>query len=51
VVLVTHEAFLANRAQRLIRLADGAVVEDRETAGTGAGNRADESSAGAGVPA
>ncbi len=29
VVLVTHEQDLANRAQRLIRLADGVVVEDR----------------------
>jgi putative ABC transport system ATP-binding protein len=29
VVLVTHDLALAERAQRLIRLADGAVVEDR----------------------
>jgi putative ABC transport system ATP-binding protein len=29
VVLVTHEQDLASRAQRLIRLADGVVVEDR----------------------
>jgi hypothetical protein len=33
VVLVTHEAELASRAQRLIRLADGVVVEDRVAAG------------------
>jgi putative ABC transport system ATP-binding protein len=31
VVLVTHETFLAERAQRIIRLADGEVVEDRTT--------------------
>ncbi len=33
VVLVTHEAELASRAQRLIRLADGVVVEDRVAEG------------------
>ncbi len=31
VVLVTHDLSLAERAQRVIRLADGAVVEDRAT--------------------
>jgi putative ABC transport system ATP-binding protein len=33
VVLVTHEADIASRATRLIRLSDGAVVEDSETHG------------------
>jgi len=32
IVLVTHDVALAARASRLIRLADGAVVEDRSTA-------------------
>jgi putative ABC transport system ATP-binding protein len=32
VVLVTHDLALAERTQRVIRLADGAVVEDRMTA-------------------
>jgi hypothetical protein len=31
VVLVTHDLTLAARAGRMIRLADGAVVEDRES--------------------
>ena len=31
VVLVTHDAALANRAQRIIRLSDGRVVSDSET--------------------
>ncbi len=31
VVLVTHDLSLAERAQRVIRLSDGAVVEDRAT--------------------
>ncbi|MBI2407395.1 MAG: ABC transporter ATP-binding protein [Gemmatimonadetes bacterium] len=35
VVLVTHEQDLASRAQRLIRLADGVVVEDRTTNAAG----------------
>jgi putative ABC transport system ATP-binding protein len=30
VVLVTHDLSLAERMQRVIRLADGVVVEDRE---------------------
>jgi len=33
VVLVTHDLNLAGRAGRMIRLADGIVVEDRESAG------------------
>lgn len=37
VVLVTHEADIASRGTRLIRLSDGAVVEDSETRGTSAG--------------
>lgn len=32
IVLVTHDSALAGRAQRVIRLNDGAVVEDREIA-------------------
>ena len=32
IVLVTHDSALAARAQRVIRLNDGAVVEDREIA-------------------
>jgi ABC-type lipoprotein export system ATPase subunit len=36
VVLVTHEQDLASRAQRLIRLADGVVVEDRTMGAAGA---------------
>jgi putative ABC transport system ATP-binding protein len=32
VVLVTHDLTLAGRAGRMIRLADGLVVEDRESA-------------------
>ncbi|MDQ8154942.1 MAG: ABC transporter ATP-binding protein [Gemmatimonadota bacterium] len=32
VILVTHDLGLANRTQRIIRLADGVVVEDRATA-------------------
>ncbi|HKV51029.1 MAG TPA: ABC transporter ATP-binding protein [Gemmatimonadaceae bacterium] len=32
IVLVTHDSALADRAQRVIRLNDGAVVEDREVA-------------------
>ncbi|MHB8840043.1 MAG: hypothetical protein ACYC7F_13960, partial [Gemmatimonadaceae bacterium] len=66
VVLVTHEQDLAGRAQRLLRLADGVVVEDRERAGVGAGaaggatggatgepagGTAGDSAAGAGAPA
>ncbi|MDP1891955.1 MAG: ATP-binding cassette domain-containing protein, partial [Gemmatimonadaceae bacterium] len=53
VVLVTHEAELASRAQRLIRLADGVVVEDRETTGTGTGTElpAAASAVGPGAPA
>jgi len=46
VVLVTHDAGLAGRAQRLIRLADGAVVEDRDT-GTGTGTAGDAAGSGA----
>jgi putative ABC transport system ATP-binding protein len=40
VVLVTHDLTLAARANRMIRLADGLVVEDRESAGRerGTGN-------------
>ncbi|MBM3907736.1 MAG: ABC transporter ATP-binding protein [Gemmatimonadetes bacterium] len=45
VVLVTHERGLADRAQRLIRLADGLVVEDRVSDPAAAGDVA--SSAGA----
>jgi putative ABC transport system ATP-binding protein len=33
VLLVTHEADIASRATRLIRLSDGAVVEDSDTSG------------------
>jgi len=33
VVLVTHDLTLAGRARRMVRLADGVVVEDRESAG------------------
>jgi putative ABC transport system ATP-binding protein len=33
VVLVTHDLALASRAERLIRLADGVVVEDRDAGG------------------
>jgi len=33
IVLVTHDAALAERASRIIRLRDGVVVEDRATAG------------------
>jgi putative ABC transport system ATP-binding protein len=32
IVLVTHDLVLAERAERVIRLADGRVVEDRPTA-------------------
>ena len=32
IVLVTHDAVLAQRAARTIRLADGSVVSDTETA-------------------
>jgi hypothetical protein len=45
VVLVTHDLSLAGRAGRMIRLADGIVVEDREhdrgnrELGTGNGER------------
>jgi len=39
VVLVTHDLMLAGRAGRMIRLADGVVVEDRES---GIGNRESE---------
>ncbi|MBI3567851.1 MAG: ABC transporter ATP-binding protein [Gemmatimonadetes bacterium] len=35
VVLVTHDATLAERASRIIRLRDGEVVEDRATAAAG----------------
>ena len=35
VVLVTHDTGLAERTQRIIRLADGVVVEDRPTATSG----------------
>jgi putative ABC transport system ATP-binding protein len=35
IVLVTHDVTLAERARRLIRLRDGAVVEDRKTSGNG----------------
>jgi putative ABC transport system ATP-binding protein len=35
VVLVTHDLTLAERTQRIIRLADGVVVEDRATASAG----------------
>jgi len=45
IVLVTHDLTLARRAQRLIQLADGVVVED--TDGTGDGGRAAGESAGA----
>jgi putative ABC transport system ATP-binding protein len=38
VVLVTHDLALAERTQRVIRLADGVVVEDRMTAIAGAGD-------------
>ena len=34
VLLVTHEADIASRATRLIRLSDGSVVEDSDTHGT-----------------
>lgn len=37
IVLVTHDAALASRASRTIRLLDGAVVEDSGADGTGAG--------------
>ncbi len=43
VVLVTHDLGLAERTQRIIRLADGVVVEDRATAGAVGGS---ESTAG-----
>lgn len=35
IVLVTHDVALAERARRLIRLRDGAVVEDRKGSGNG----------------
>ena len=35
IVLVTHDLGLANRTQRIIRLADGVVVEDRSTDAAG----------------
>ncbi len=38
VVLVTHDLALAERTQRVIRLADGIVVEDRMTANATAGD-------------
>jgi putative ABC transport system ATP-binding protein len=38
VVLVTHDLALAERTQRVIRLADGVVVEDRMTANAAAGD-------------
>jgi putative ABC transport system ATP-binding protein len=34
-VMVTHDAALAERADRVITLADGAIVDDRLRAGTG----------------
>jgi putative ABC transport system ATP-binding protein len=37
IVLVTHDIGLAERTQRVIRLADGVVVEDRRTANGAAG--------------
>ncbi|MCL4214643.1 MAG: ABC transporter ATP-binding protein [Gemmatimonadales bacterium] len=37
VVIVTHDLELAEHAQRIIRLADGVVVEDRATAGAAMG--------------
>ena len=43
VVLVTHDLTLAGRAGRMIRLADGIVVEDREShRESGIGNRESE---------
>lgn len=38
IVLVTHDLTLAERTQRIIRLADGVVVEDRATSAAGAGS-------------
>jgi putative ABC transport system ATP-binding protein len=40
IVLVTHDLTLARRAQRLIRLADGLVVEDTGDGGRGTGDGA-----------
>jgi putative ABC transport system ATP-binding protein len=41
IVLITHEEDVARRARRIVRLADGRVVEDRRTdAGAGAGSAA-----------
>jgi putative ABC transport system ATP-binding protein len=36
IVLITHEEDVARRARRVVRLADGRVVEDRQTAGSAA---------------
>ena len=47
VVLVTHDLGLAARASRMIRLADGLVVEDRES---GMGNRESTSREGVSIP-
>ncbi|MCC6318493.1 MAG: ABC transporter ATP-binding protein [Gemmatimonadaceae bacterium] len=56
VVLVTHDIGLAERTQRVIRLADGVVVEDRRTAhavpgGNGHGTLPSASARTAGEPA